>query len=196
MEKTIFTFICPNCHKPITTRLEKFKCWYCNTYFEDTKSWEIKEMTEAELNAIQGKSETPVASPTTAPVTPVAASVTPVASPVAPSTTEMLQSLNDKPWEFKWEKLAATWQAVIAVLTVICVLMIFVEPTARSTIQTILGLLIGWFWTGPWCWKIAYEKGRNQTWAFAVGFFFAIPGAIVYWIYLLFHKQVNNIPIQ
>jgi hypothetical protein len=187
MEKTIFTFICPNCHKPITTRLEKFKCWYCNTYFEDTKAWEIKEMTETELNAIQGKSDTPVAAPV---VTPVSAQV------ATPSTSEMLTSLNNKPWEFAWEKIASTWQAVIAVLSVICILAIFIDPDAITTIRTIFGFLIGWFWTGPWCWKIAYEKGRNQTWAFAIGFFFAIPGAIIYWIYLLFHKQVNNIPIQ
>jgi len=193
MEKTIFTFICPNCHKPITTRLEKFKCWYCNTYFEDTKAWEIKEMTETELNAIQGKSDTPVAAPVAA--APV---VAPVTAQVAatPSTSEMLQSLNNKPWEFAWEKISGGWQALIALLVVVCVLAMFIEPTARGTIQTILGLLIGWFWTGPWCWKIAYEKGRNQTWAWSVGFFFAIPGAIIYWIYLLFHKQVNNIPIQ
>jgi len=195
MEKTIFTFICPNCHKPITTRLEKFKCWYCNTYFEDTKAWEIKEMTETELNALQGKSDTPIAAPTpiapTAPPTPVVALV---ATPL--TSNEMLTSLNAKPWEFAWEKLASTWQAVIAILVVICVLAIFIEPTARGTAQTIVGLLIGWFWTGPWCWKIAYEKGRNQTWAYAIGLFFAIPGAIVYWIYLLFHKQVNTVPIQ
>lgn len=184
MEKTIFAFICPNCHKPITSRLEKFKCWYCNTYFEDTKAWEIKEMPEWELNALQGRSDTPIVAPITTPIS------------AASSTSEMLTTLNAKPWEFTWSKLASTWQAVIAILAVVCVLAIFIDPTAIGTAQTIVGLLIGWFWTGPWCWKIAYEKGRNQTWAFAIGLFFAIPGAIIYWIYLLFHKQVNNIPIQ
>lgn len=178
----VFVYMCPNCHKPITSRLEKFKCWYCNTYFENTSTWEIKEMSESELNAIQGKSETPIAAP--------------VAAPATPSTTEMLQSLNNKPWEFAWEKIAGSWQALIALLTVVCILAIFINPTARGTIQVVVGFLIGWFWTGPWCWKIAYEKGRNQTWAWSVGFFFAIPGAIIYWIYLLFHKKVNNIPVQ
>jgi hypothetical protein len=199
MEKTLFAYICPNCHKPITSRLEKFKCWYCNTYYEDTKTWEIKELTETELSDLQGKSTVPVTpvAPAAPVVTPPAASATPVAAPVAqPKTEEMLESLNNKPWEFKWEKLAYTWQAVIAVLTGICILVMFIDPTPRGIIQTVLGLLIGWFWTGPWCWKIAYEKGRNQTWAFSVGFFFAIPGAIVYWIYLLFFKQIKVVPLQ
>jgi hypothetical protein len=133
----------------------------------------------------------PVAAPVATPIiAPVAAQV------AAPSTSEMLTALNNKPWEFAWEKIAGGWQALIALLVVVCVLAMFVQPTARGTIQTVLGFLIGWFWTGPWCWKIAYEKGRNQTWAWSVGFFFAIPGAIIYWIYLLFHKQVNTIPTQ
>jgi hypothetical protein len=191
MEKTIFAYMCPNCHKPITTRLEKFKCWYCNTYFEDTKTWEIKEMTETELNAMQGKSE---AAPT--PVVSAAPPAPPAPVTATPKTEEMLKDLNDKPWEFKWEKLAYTWQAVIGVLVVICILAMFIEPTPRGFAQTILGLLIGWFWIGPWCWKLAYEKGRNQTWAYSVGLLFGIPGGIVYWIYTLFFKPVKVIPIQ
>lgn len=182
MENKVFAYICPNCHKPITTRLEKFKCWYCNTYYEDTSAWEIKEFTESELSNLQGK--TPAPTPAPAPVqTPAPAPVTPVVE-------------DPKPWEFKWEKLASTWQAVIGVLIVVCILAMFIEPTPRGIAQTIVGLLIGWFWIGPWCWKIAYEKGRNQTWAYAVGLLFGIPGGICYWIYTLFFKPVKLIPLQ
>lgn len=195
MENKVFAYICPNCHKPITTRLEKFKCWYCNTYYEDTSAWEIKEYTETELNNLQGKVQAPVAP--VAPAAPAAPTTqAPVAPTAAPQTEEMLKELNDKPWEFKWEKLAYTWQAVIGVLVVICILALFIEPTPRAIAQTIIGLIIGWFWIGPWCWKLAYEKGRNQTWAYAVGLLFGIPGGICYWIYTLFFKPVKVIPIQ
>jgi len=90
---------------------------------------------------------------------------------------------------FVFDKMGGIAKRVLVLIIIVCA---FDALISDYYIYLIIGGLIGWFITGPACWGLAYNKDRNEDFAFIWGFTFGIPGAIIYWIYTLFYKKNPN----
>ena len=101
----------------------------------------------------------------------------------------MIKMTNDEEPHFVFDKMSGMAKRVLILIIIVCALGAI---TSDSMGITIIGGSIGWFITGPSCWGWAYNKDRNEDFAFIWGFAFGIPGAIIYWVYTLFYKKNPN----
>jgi len=74
--------------------------------------------------------------------------------------------------------------AVLYGLGILCVILAIGDfLVAGSTSGFIIGDLIPWCLSAPYCMRWARLGKLNVTWAFAIGIIFNLLGLVVYWIY-------------
>jgi hypothetical protein len=97
--------------------------------------------------------------------------------------------------EFKFDNMSEMAKRVVYVSVFGCIFLILLgysyDPAVLGAqyAKFFIALGIGWFITGPVCWGWAWNKDRNEDFAFIWGLFLGIPGAVLYWIYSLFFKS-------
>jgi hypothetical protein len=99
--------------------------------------------------------------------------------------------VNDEEPHFIFDKMSGIGKRIVYLIIILWALSLLTSDSIEIA-RTSLGVLIGWFWTGPWCWALAYNKDRNEDFAFIWGFSFGIPGLILYWLFTLFYKKNPN----
>jgi hypothetical protein len=91
--------------------------------------------------------------------------------------------------DFEFKNLSQWAKNVTYCIVALCAIGILSDP--YIIIQTIVGLVVGYFFAGPYCWQIAYKKGRSTNFAFLFGFVFSLIGLLFYWLYSLFFKDIE-----
>jgi hypothetical protein len=83
-----------------------------------------------------------------------------------------------------WNEVNGLTRWSIGIILILAFLCYILKADGFHIFSLIIGVLIGYFWTGPFSVDIAREHNRNISWAYFIGFVLCFVGWFFYWVYV------------